>query len=103
VLFGLIELMSMKIIVHCIHRDGWSVQSGAEDLKILLSPFVPVESLAVLRKLLRCAVANDSEMAEFERQIASWSHGHCWISDLTEVGAKLLKIDTRKMISLAPR
>jgi hypothetical protein len=93
----------MKIIVHCIHRDGWSVQCGSEDLKTSLSPFIPVESLAVLRKLLRCAGANDSEMAEFEKQITSWSHGHCWISDLTEVGAKLFKIDTRKMISLSPR
>jgi hypothetical protein len=93
----------MKIIVHCIHRDGWSVQSGAENLKTSLSPFIPVESLAVLRRLLRCAGENDEEMAEFEKQIAVWSHGSCWISDLTEIGAKLLKIDTRKMISLAPR
>ena len=75
----------------------------AEDLKTSLSPFIPVESLAVLRRLLRCAGANDVEMAEFEKQIKSWSHGSCWIGDLTPIGAQLLRIDTRRMIAMAQR
>ena len=89
----------MKVLVNCLHWDGWSVHCIAEDCKTVLSPFVDVESLAVLRKLLRCAGASDDEMAKFEGDIQRWSHGSCWISDLTPDGARLLRIDVKTMLS----
>ena len=55
--------MTMKIMVHSFHNNGWSVHYMAGDLTLP-------------------------------------SHGSCWISSLTEAGAKLLKIDTGKMIAV---
>ena len=74
----------------------------AEDLKTSL-PFHPCRVFGRAWRLLRCAGANDVEMAEFEKHIKSWSHGSCWISDLTPIGAHLLKIDTRRMIAMAQK
>jgi hypothetical protein len=91
----------MKILVNCLFRDRWAVHCMAEDCKTVLSPFTPIESLAVLRRLLRCAGANDAEMIDFEKQIKTWSHGSCWISELTPEGAQLLRINTAMMLQLA--
>jgi hypothetical protein len=82
----------MKILVNAIDNRGWSVHCIAEDCKTVLSPTTPVESLAVLRRLLRIAGASDTEMHEFESDVSKWSHGSCWISGLTPDGARLLRI-----------
>lgn len=89
----------MKIQVCIVSNQKLMVCCLAEDGRTELSPFVEVESLAVLRRLLRCAGANDSEMKAFEERIAKWSHSTCWISDLTPDSARLLCIDIKKMLS----
>ena len=82
-------------------NKGWAVHCIAEDCKTALSPFVDVESLDVLRRLLRCAGASDTEMTDFEAAVSRWSHASCWISDLTPDGARLLRIDVKAMLSMS--
>jgi hypothetical protein len=93
----------MKILVNAVNNRGWFVHCIADDCRTVLSPITPVESLAVLRKLLRCAGASDAEMKEFEGDVGRWSHGSCWISDLTPRGAELLRIDIKTLARFALR
>ena len=82
----------MKVLVHALSNNGWTVHCIAEDCKTPLSPFVDVESLDTLRRLLRCAGASAKEMESFEGDIKVWSHSSVWIDELTPDGARLLRI-----------
>jgi hypothetical protein len=82
----------MQVLVHALSNNGWTVHCIAEDCKTPLSPFVDVESLDTLQRLLRCAGASAKEMESFEGDIKVWSHSSVWIDELTPDGARLLRI-----------
>ena len=82
----------MRILVNFQDNDGWFIGCLAEDCKTVIGPRLDVASLDTLRRLLQYAGANTEEMSEFERSLGAWNKGSVWISNLTDAGAKLLRI-----------
>jgi hypothetical protein len=82
----------MRILLNFQNNDGWFISCLAEDCKTVIGPRLDVASLDTLRRLLRYAGANAEEMKEFEHSLGAWGKGSVWISNLTDAGAKLLRI-----------
>lgn len=82
----------MRILVNFQHYKGWTVHCLAEDCKTVVGPYVDVASLDTLRRLLQCAGADAEAMKEFEHSLGAWGRGSVWIANLTDEGAKLLRV-----------
>ena len=82
----------MRILVNFQHYKGWCVHCLAEDCKTVVGPYVDVASLDTLRRLLQYAGADAEGMKEFERCLTWWGRGSIGINNLTDAGAKLLRV-----------
>jgi hypothetical protein len=82
----------MRILVNFQHYKGWCVHCLAEDCETVVGPYVDVASLETLRRLLQFAGADSEAMKHFEDCLTAWGRGSVWIDNLTDEGAKLLRV-----------
>jgi hypothetical protein len=82
----------MRILVNFQHYKGWCVHCLAEDCETVVGPYVDVASVDTLRRLLQFAGASEEAMKEFEHSLTWWGRGSVWIDNLTDEGAKLLRV-----------
>ena len=82
----------MRILVNFQHNERWIISSLAEDCQTIIGPNLDVASLDTLRRLLLHAGVDTEEMEHFEYCVRTWGRGSIWVNNLTDGGAKLLKI-----------
>jgi hypothetical protein len=65
------------IHLNCIDHKGLHVQAMALDCRTILGPYVEVQSVDTLRRMLTYLGATSEQLADFSTSYRRWGAGHC--------------------------